>query len=654
MGGVLFSCWNGKVVDNREKKPEEFEPPVDISLPADFFQGKDVKAFMGWGGFVVKDAGVSVVDLCVAFLEKVQEESCGQCIPCRIGTKVMLEIMRDIADGKGKKGDLETLKSLGETIRKSSKCTIGQTSPAPVIDAITHFKEDFEKALEGKKKPEGEGEKPRFVSKVTAPCMNACPSHLNVPRYVELIKDGRFLDSLEVIRENTCLPGVLGRVCVRPCESNCRRANVDESISIKYLKRFAADFELEKHHDPKLPLPTEKKGKKVGIIGAGPSGVTCAYYLAEKGYQVTIFERFGEPGGMSAMGIPDYRLPRPILRREVEIIQSMGVEIRYNTMVGRDITMKQLRDEFDAIFIAVGAQGSSSMRVKGEDAGYKGFIPGVKYLLDINQGRDPYPEGKKVVVVGGGNVAIDCVRCSFRIGKEDVNLVYRRTKKEMPADDVEIKDAEEEQVNFHFLCNPTRIIAENGKVVGVELIRMELGEPDESGRRRPIPIEGSEFVIDTDIIVPAIGQTIDLSFIDADTQLEVTRKNTIIVNPETMMTSVEGIFSAGDCVTGPGALVEAAGGGRTAAFRIHQYLSGEEVKRTDEELMEDFFSAIGVYDPKEDIGIIDGRERKHLKMLPPETRKYTFDEVEAGFPINEAIEEADRCLRCYRIGLVAI
>ncbi len=654
MGGVLFSCWNGKVVDNREKKPEEFEPPVEISLPADFFHGKDVKAFMGWGGFVIKDPDVSIVDLCVAFLEKVQEESCGQCIPCRVGTKVMLEMMREISEGKGKKEDLETLKSLGETIRRSSKCTIGQTSPTPIIDALTYYREAFEKAIEGKKKQVAGGETPRFVAKVTAPCMNACPSHLNVPRYVELIKDGRFLDSLEVIRENTCLPGVLGRVCVRPCESNCRRANVDEAISIKHLKRFVADYEREKHHSPKLPKIAAKRDKKVGIVGAGPAGLTCAYYLAEKGYQVTVFERFGEPGGMSAMGIPDYRLPRPILRREVEIIQSMGVEIRYNTMVGRDITMKEIRDEFDAIFIAVGAQGSTSMRVKGEDAGYKGFIPGVKYLMEINQGRDPYPEGEKVVVVGGGNVAIDCVRCSFRIGKEDVNLVYRRTRKEMPADDVEIKDAEEEEVKFHFLCNPTRIIAEDGKVVGVELIKMELGEPDESGRRRPIPVEGSEFIIDTDILVPAIGQAIDLSFIDADTQLDVTRKNTIIVDPETMMTSVEGVFSAGDCVTGPGALVEAAGGGRTVAFRIHQYLSGEPVKRTDDELMEDFFSAVGVYDPKEDIGIIDGRQRRDLKIMPPEKRKYIFDEVESGYPINEAIEEADRCLRCYRIGLVAL
>ena len=653
MSEVLFSCWNGKVVDNRAKEADTLESPAHISLPADFFNGKDIKAFMGWGGFVIKDSGISIVNLCVAFLEKVQQESCGQCTPCRIGTKIMLEIMRGIAEGRGKEEDLTDIISIGKFVRKASKCTIGQTSPTPVIDAITYLRDEFEAAIASKNSVTKD-DTSRYIAKVTAPCINACPSHLNIPQYVEHIKHGRFLDSLQVIRENTCLPGVLGRVCVRPCESSCRRANADEAIAIKHLKRFVADFESDRHITPKIPRSTSRKDKKVGIIGAGPAGITCAYYLAKKGYQVTVFERFGEPGGMSAMGIPDYRLPRSVLRREVEIVQSLGVEIRYNTLVGRDITMKKIKDEFDAIFIAVGAQGSSSMRIEGEDAGYKGFIPGVKYLLDINQGRDPYPEGKKVVVVGGGNVAIDCVRSSFRVGKEDVNLVYRRTRKEMPADDIEVKEAEEEGVKFHFLCNPTRIIAENGKVTGVELIRMELGEPDESGRRRPVPVEGSQFIIDTDILVPAIGQAIDLSFLDADTQLEVTRRNTIVVDPETMMTSEEGIFSAGDCVTGPGALVAAAGGGRTAALRMHEYLSGKPVKRSDGELMEDFFSAIGVYDPAEDLGIIGGGQRKHLKMMPPEERKFSFAEVESGFSVNEAMTEADRCLRCYRIGVVAL
>ena len=279
--------------------------------------------------------------------------------------------------------------------------------------------------------------------------MDACPIHLDIPAYVEFIKEARFKEALDLIREKLPIPGIVGRVCVRPCEESCRRANMDDPVSIKYLKRFVADRELELNRCPDYKIEPSEKTGKVAVVGAGPAGVTCAYHLAKMGHEVTIYERLGEPGGMSAMGIPDYRLPRHILRGEVDWIQKMGVTIHYNTRIGEEIKLSDLEQRFDAVFIAIGAQNSSPMRVKGEDAGYKGFIPGVQYLRDINEGRDPYPEGKKVVVIGGVNVAIDCVCCSFRIKKEDVHLVYRRTRKEMPADEVEIVDAEEEKVQFH-------------------------------------------------------------------------------------------------------------------------------------------------------------------------------------------------------------
>jgi len=490
--------------------------------------------------------------------------------------------------------------------------------------------------------------------KLTAPCMSACPSHLDIPTYIEYIKEGKLEESLAVIREATCLPGTLGRVCIRPCEENCRRANIDKPLSIKYLKRFVADYELEKRHTPAISPAPEKKEDKVGVIGAGPAGLSCAYYLALKGYSVTVFERFPESGGMAAWGIPDYRLPRDILRREVEIIRSMGVEIRYGIQVGKDITLEEMFQQgYKALFIGVGAQGSTSMRVEGEDEGYEGFIHGVKYLLDVNMGKDPYPEGKRVVVVGGGNVAIDCVRSSFRVGKKDVNLFYRRSRKEMPADDVEIHDAEEEEIQFHYLCVPTKIIAKEGKVVGVECIRMELGEPDESGRRRPVPIPGSEFYVDTDIVIPAIGQAVDLSFMEEKDGIETTKWGTISINEDTLETSREGVFSAGDCVTGPDVLVRAAGNGKRAADKIDQYLSGLRVTPTEDERLENLMASIKVYDSQEEIGIIGGRERKQLEMLPPKERKWTFDEVEKGFSVPDAMKEADRCLRCYRLGLVA-
>ncbi len=650
MTDILFSSWGGEVIDNRGKSEAERQPVPTLSLPPEFDQERKIKAFIGWDGIVIRDNEVDIIDLTRAYMEAVQKESCGKCTPCRVGTRIMVTLLNRIAEGQGKVEDLNQIKYLGETIRKSSKCNLGQTGPKPILDAIHYFEEQFSGAIQLQKKvPRQE-----YKIKVTAPCESACPSHLPITRYIELIKEGRFEESLSAIREATCLPGVLGRVCIRPCEDNCRRGNVDECISIKWLKRFVADYELDKRRKPQIQKG-EKRLEKVAIIGAGPAGLSCAYYLALKGYSVTIFERLGEPGGMAAVGIPDYRLPRDILRYEAGIVEKLGVEIRYHTQVGKDITLSQIFEQgYKAIFIGVGAQTNTPMGVEGEDKGYKGFIPGVFYLLEINLGRDPYPEGKKVVVVGGGNVAIDCVRSSFRIGKTDVNLVYRRTKKEMPADRVEIHDAEEEGVKFHYLCNPVRIVEKEGKVVGVECIRMELGEPDESGRRRPVPIKGSEFFIETDILIPAIGQAIDLSFLEEKDGIKTTRRSTIAVQEGTFMTSRPGIFSAGDCVTGPDVLVRAAGHGKRAAEKIDLFLRGMEVKESEEERLEALMERIKVYNKNEKIGIPGGLNRAMLKLLPPESRKWVFDEVEEGFSISVAQKEAERCLRCVRVGLFAV
>jgi len=650
MTDILFSSWGGVVTDNRGKSEAEKQPISALNLPLEFDKERKIKAFVGWDGITIRDPEVNVVDMIRAYIEAVQQESCGKCTPCRVGTRIMATLLNRIADGQGKDGDLKQLKYLGEMIKKSSKCNLGQTGPKPVLDAIDHYEDQFSGAIQLQKKvPRQE-----YKIKVTAPCESACPSHLPITRYVELIKEGRFEESLAAIRGATCLAGILGRICVRPCEDNCRRGNVDECISIKWLKRFVADYELEKRKAPLL-IKGETRPEKVAVIGAGPAGLSCAYYLALKGYPVTIFERLGEPGGMAAMGIPDYRLPRNIVGYEAELVKKLGVEIRYNTQVGKDITISQMFEQgYKAIFVGVGAQTNTPMGVEGEDKGYKGFIPGVYYLLEINLGRDPYPEGKRVVVVGGGNVAIDCVRSSFRIGKADVNLVYRRTKKEMPADHVEIHDAEEEGVKFHYLCNPVRIIEKEGKVVGMECIRMELGEPDESGRRRPVPIKGSEFFIEADIAIPAIGQAIDLSFLEEKDGVKTTKRSTIAIQEGTFLTSHPGIFSAGDCVTGPDVLVRAAGHGKRAADKIDLFLRGMEVKESEEERLEGLVEKIKVYNKNEKIGISGGQKRAMLELLPPDSRKWIFDEVEEGFSIPVAQKEAERCLRCVRVGLFAI
>lgn len=650
MTDILFSSWGGAVVDNRGKSESERQPVPNLNLPLEFDKEKKVKAFVGWDGFAIRDPEVSIIDLMRAYMEAVQKESCGKCTPCRVGTRIMSTLLNRIADGEGTLEDLDRLKSLGEMILGTSKCNLGQTGPRPVLHALDFFKAQFSEAVRSKKKVERQ----EYKVKVTAPCESACPSHLPITRYVELIKEGRYTESLAAIREATCLAGILGRVCIRPCEDHCRRQNVDECVSIKWLKRFVADYELEKG----IKLETVKapaRSEKVAIIGAGPSGLTCAYYLALKGYPVTIFERLGEPGGMAAVGIPDYRLPRGIVRYETSLLERLGVEIRYNVQVGKDITISQMFEQgYKAVYIAVGAQTNTPMGVEGEDKGYKGFIPGVYYLLEINLGRDPYPEGKKVVVVGGGNVAIDCVRSSFRIGKQDVNLVYRRTKKEMPADRVEIHDAEEEGVKFHYLCNPVRIVEKDGKVIGMECIRMELGEPDESGRRRPIPIKGSEFFIEADIVIPAIGQAIDLSFLDEKDGVKTTKRSTLAVQEGTFQTHRDAIFSGGDCVIGPDVLVRAAGHGKRAADKIDAYLQGRAVKESEDERLETLVEKVKVYGKDEKIGHPGGQKRAMLELLPPETRKWTFDEVEKGFSIPVARQEAERCLRCVRIGLFAV
>ncbi len=650
MTEICFSSWGGKVVDNRGKALQNYAPLENVSLPEHFKQDEQIKALMGWYGIVLRSETVNVVDLSRSYMDAVRRNSCGKCTPCRLGTRLMADILARICDGKGQTPDLDTLESMAKLISETSKCHIGQAGPRPILHALAYFRDAFQAAIaEPQKIPAG-----AYHSRVTAPCMDACPIHLDIPSYVEYIKEGKFQESLDLIRERLPIPGVVGRVCVRPCESHCRRALLDEPISIKYLKRFVADQELEKHQSPSFQVRPSPKTGKVAIVGAGPAGVTCAYHLVRKGHQVTIYEQLDEPGGMAAVGIPDYRLPRQILRDEISEIQKLGVTIHYNTPVGQGITLSQLEAENDAVFVGVGAQGSSNMRVEGEDKGYKGFIPGVEYLRAINDGLDPYPEGQRVVVVGGGNVAIDCVRCSFRVNKKDVNLVYRRTRKEMPAEDVEVHDAEEEGVNFHFLTTPVRVVAEKGKVVGLECIRMELGEPDASGRRRPVPVEGSEFVMPCDIAVPAIGQQVDLSLLEGLSDIEVTRWHTIVVNDVTKQTNRPKIFSAGDCETGPNALITGCAGARKAAFSIDRFINGLPLEPEEEDCFDQLFKKVKVYDGQENTGLIGGRTRYHLRMLPPESRKFTFEEVEEGYTTPEAMAEADRCLRCYSVVTVAV
>ncbi len=650
MSEIVFSSWGEKIVDNRDKSIDDFEPLIDTKLPERFNRNKGIKALMGWYGILLRSEDVNMIDLCKAHMENVKNSSCGKCNPCRTGTVQISEILSRIAAGQAVADDLTELTELAEYVTQGSRCYIGQSGPVPLIHALNYFSTDFQKMLA----PSAPAPSAEYESTVTAPCMDACPIHLDIPTYVEHIKEGRFDKAVDVIKERLPIPGIVGRVCFRPCEEHCRRANLDEPISIKFLKRFVADDELAMGRAPRFVKNPSPKTGSIAVIGSGPAGVTCAYHLALMGHDVTVYEKLGEPGGMSAVGIPDYRLPRDILQGETHDIEKLGVKIHYNTDIGKDIKLSRLNRDFDAVFVAIGCHTSMAMRVEGEDAGYKGMIPGVKFLLDVNSGVDPYPEGKRVVVIGGGNVAIDCVRCAFRVDKDDVTLLYRRTKKEMPADPVEIKDAEDENVKFKYLTAPVRIVAEEGKVVGIECLRMELGKPDDSGRRRPVPVEGSEFVIDCDIVVPAIGQRADLYLLEGGEKFKITRWDTFEVDEITKQTEQSNVFSAGDCETGPGALITACAGARKAAFSIDRMINGKELKPDTEDHFDALLNSVKVYDPKENLGVMGRAARKQLSHIPPDERKTTFVEVEQGFSNPDAIAEASRCLRCYSVVTVAV
>ncbi len=647
MSKIYFSCWAGRVIDHRRRPESEWAAPDDFKFPLGFARENDLRAFIGWDGFVLADPQISVVALCRAYLEAVQAEaSCGECFPCRVGTYVAAQILGKCCDGVATPADLTQLHSLLLDIARSSKCQVGQTTPRPVLLALEHFGAGFDKCVES-----GVRLAPvPLITRVSAPCQEACPAHLNIPIYVEDIKKRRYLDSSDTAREGCVMPGVLGRVCVRPCEANCRRANVDEPIQIKYLKRFAADYETNRGQAPKRSA-SRASGKRVAVIGAGPAGLACAEKLALRGHHATIFEALPEPGGMAAVGIPDYRLPRAVLRREAALIEQLGVQIVYNKRLGEPgFTWADLRGMgFHAIFLGIGAHHSNRLGAEGEDNAYKGFVHGVHFLRAIALGHEVML-GRKIVVVGGGNVAIDCVRSALRLGFEDVNLVYRRTIKEMPADAVEIQDAVDEGVKFHYLCNPTRLIADaDGNLTGVELLRMELGEPDASGRRRPAPVPGSEFTIATDVIIPAIGQQPAFDFIQPADGLEITRWSTMAADGYTGATKLAGVFAGGDCVTGAATLIEAVAAGNRAAIFIDRYLRGESLELDPAQHIERMLAKVGTYDKREKIELPRGLPRQGFHHLPVAYRINNFEEVEHVMTAEAATTEASRCLRCFRV-----
>lgn len=636
LGEIIFDIGGG-ILKGKKFKAVQTGGPLGgclgveaLNTPVDFDSLKEIGAVMGSGGMIVVDEDTCMVEFAKFFLEFATAESCGKCVPCRVGGRRLLEVLTRVTEGKGTMEDLDTIEQLAQGMESNSLCALGQLTPGPVKAALRYFRDEFEAHILDKHCPAGV-----CRDLVRAPCSNACPAGVDVPSYVTLISQGKYAEGLEIHRQRNPFALVCGRICPAFCERRCRRGELDEPIAIRQLKRFMADQEMKNPWTP--PLLEEPKHQKVAIIGAGPAGLTAALRLAQWGYKVTVYEAAPVAGGWMALGIPEYRLPRDILNAEIDNIRRAGVDIVLNTALGRDFTLDELFDEmgYHAVVLAIGAHSSRRLGIPGEDL--DGVIHATAFLKDVALGTPPRMQGKRVAVIGGGNSAIDAARTSLRLGASEVHVIYRRTRAEMPAQDLEVREAEEEGVKFHFLTNPIRILGDS-KVTAVELQPQELGEFDKSGRRRPVPIEGAGYVMDVDVIIPAIGQAPDLSCLNGDSPA-TNRDGTFKVGRE-LETSRPGIFAAGDAVLGPSTVIEAVAQGNKVAMAVDAYLQNGTQQSKEAWLAYGTLEA--AWNPEE----YAQAKRPTMPTQTPEERIRNFGEIELGLTEEVAQEEAKRCLRC--------
>lgn len=543
------------------------------------------------------------------------------------------ELLDDVAWGRAGDEHIPAIEDHADVLAEGPDAR-GAEAGRQVAEALKAHREVFVSHVETHNCATGD-----CVKLAPAPCQMACPSGIDVPTYVTLIGQGRDAEAIEVIRRDNPFPWVCGLVCTRPCEFMCVRGRIDTPISIKFLKAFAAERAMSEGRYGNPPKEADK-GRKICVIGAGPGGMTCAYYLALKGYQVRVVEALPSAGGMIMVGIPRYRLPREVIDREVAMLEDLGVEFHFNTRLGEDLTFASLREEgFEAFFVAIGAHKAYKLNIPGEEE--YGTLDAIELLRRAALG-DRHKPGDRVVVIGGGNVAIDAARTALRLGSREVTVAYRRTRAEMPADVEEVEQAEEEGIHFNFLTVPVEITGRDGATTGLKCLRAKLVAVEGSNRKSPRPIEGSEFIMEADVVIGAIGQRVDQECMAEADGVHWTRRNTIEVNTVSMETSEPGIFAAGDAVTGPATVVEAIGGGKRAALAIDRYLSGMPQPKTPPvPVRRRRVENIEV--PATTKMIL---KRPEMPLLNLDRRRTTFQQVELGYPENAVREEARRCLRC--------
>jgi len=663
---VLFSTWQGEFIDNRNVAKDEWQES-EFKVPASYDGEKNSKIFIGWSGLVVFDEGVDVVKAGAEYAAQYQvySQACGRCAPGRWGGRILYDLFDKIARGEGSVADVAHLKEISETMMKTSKCEIGRTVPIPLLNILEHFSDDIDDLITNQKKsPDYDNKDINYIAKVTAPCMDACPDHVDIPAYIEGVRDLQFAESLKATKQTMPLAHTCGRVCPHPCEDACRRENLDEAISIMELKRVGADYETD--HDLEFLYPVQQKplnGKKVAIVGAGPAGLAAAYYLALEGVSCDVFEELPVLGGEVAVGVPEYRMPWDKYRKDIEAIGALnGVEFIVNTKVTAQMLLEFEKD-YDAIMLASGTRISKKIRAENEHLDMKGYWSAIEFLDQINLNvkwnlaKEVDLTGKTVVCVGGGFTSMDVVRCSIRANAKKVIMLYRRDEKTIIRNTSyeEYHEAVEEGVEFVFHSAIEEIFDEDNVLKKVKVNMFELVPNPDGGRAQLVKIEGKDYEIECDYLIPAVSQDADLKYLPQEWELEMTSWRTLLTDGKTYQTSRKGVFAAGDCEYGPMTIVNAVGQAKRAASVMSRYVHTGKLELLDEEIMEDHLHKLRVYDKKEKVGgWVAGLPREVSEKLDTEYRKSSQDEVNFGFTQEQAVNEASRCMRCYYIAMVAV